>query len=685
MILSDRDIEERLDDGDLIIDPIVDRDLQIQPASVDLRLGREFLEFNRTNIACIHPDREEEVDEYVTKTTVSPGAGQAQATLEGDEVDEHRTRSEFILHPSDFVLGTTMERVEIPNDLIAHVEGRSSLGRLAIVVHASLPSDEEVFLWTPEDGFGFYPIGEIVENTRPARAVSFDPRTMRVRTHQVTDYIENPTKRIYQISLASGREVRVTKDHNLFSIDSTGRVIRLPSEEAMGQFVMIPKHLPDPQVPKTSLDLLDVFDDTHDMTAVATDGLGVLGQETAATNQHHQSLHTVGSHTEISRTNLPETIDISFDSSSERLPRTIPVTPEFAWVLGFSLRHGTVQNDEVFLTHSNPELLDRATNWFEQFTTNIEINDASSPMSVTIHSRCCSKLFTGLLTSGQEKILPDEVWNWSNNVLEALFHGLVSGLDQEHPTLESSTLELANQLMYLASRLGYRNTMRPRKTTRHQGDATEWTVNITTDAHPHDPILPIPGELLRTYRETADWSMREAAEAIGYASPSSIAAVENERYDGIKQSTLRRFRDAYADTGIDTTRLNQLTDGDVCFDRVMRVEKTDRVEPTYDLEVQPGGRPIENFIGGHGGIFLSNTAGIVDPGYRGQITLELSNLGSAPVSLTPGMRISQLTFTELTSPARRPYGSERGSKYQDQKGPQASRVQHDHEFSGDQK
>ena len=118
MILSDTDIRRRLDDGDLVIDPLDEPELQIQPASVDLRLGREFLEFERTNIPCIHPESEAEVAEYVTETVVP----------EGDE---------FILHPGDFVLGTTVERVEIPRDLIAHVEGRSSLGRLAIVVHAT--------------------------------------------------------------------------------------------------------------------------------------------------------------------------------------------------------------------------------------------------------------------------------------------------------------------------------------------------------------------------------------------------------------------------------------------------------------------------------------------------------------------------------------------------------------------
>ncbi|WP_435335423.1 dCTP deaminase [Haloarchaeobius sp. TZWWS8] len=118
MILSDVDILRRLEAGDLAIDPLDDPELQVQPASVDVRLGREFLEFQRTNIPCIHPNRETEVDEYVSETVV--------------EEDE-----EFILHPGDFVLGTTKERVEVPPDLVAQVEGRSSLGRLAVVVHAT--------------------------------------------------------------------------------------------------------------------------------------------------------------------------------------------------------------------------------------------------------------------------------------------------------------------------------------------------------------------------------------------------------------------------------------------------------------------------------------------------------------------------------------------------------------------
>ncbi|MHB9288499.1 dCTP deaminase [Halobacteriales archaeon Cl-PHB] len=138
MILSDGDIRRRLEKGDLVVEPLDDPELQIQPASLDMRLGREFLEFQQTNVPCIRPARGTDAADYTAKTVV--GTPENQRTLPDFEDELEGTiqeRDEFILHPGDFVLGTTKERVEIPDDLIAHVEGRSSLGRLAIVVHAT--------------------------------------------------------------------------------------------------------------------------------------------------------------------------------------------------------------------------------------------------------------------------------------------------------------------------------------------------------------------------------------------------------------------------------------------------------------------------------------------------------------------------------------------------------------------
>jgi dCTP deaminase len=118
MILSDRDIRARLQQGDLKISELVDPELQIQPASVDLRLSDEFLVYKPAQIACLDP-----------RDPVTLSAATERVRIAQNEA--------FILHPGEFALGSTIERVSIPTDLVARVDGRSSVGRLAIVVHAT--------------------------------------------------------------------------------------------------------------------------------------------------------------------------------------------------------------------------------------------------------------------------------------------------------------------------------------------------------------------------------------------------------------------------------------------------------------------------------------------------------------------------------------------------------------------
>ena len=74
------------------------------------------------------------------------------------------------------------------------------------------------------------------------------------------------------------------------------------------------------------------------------------------------------------------------------------------------------------------------------------------------------------------------------------------------------------------------------------------------------------------------------------------------------------------------------------------------------------------------GLLTHSTAGFIDPGFNGHVTLELSNTATMPILLYPGMKIGQLCFFQLSSSAEKPYGSrERGSRYQGQRGPTASR------------
>jgi len=118
MILSDRDIEARLAKGDLVVEPLDNPKVQIQPSSIDLRLGNDFVVYRTAHVPFIDPQDPGTHEDYTSRVHIPDG-------------------DVFILHPGEFVLGSTLEYVKIPNDLVAMVEGRSSLGRLAIVVHAT--------------------------------------------------------------------------------------------------------------------------------------------------------------------------------------------------------------------------------------------------------------------------------------------------------------------------------------------------------------------------------------------------------------------------------------------------------------------------------------------------------------------------------------------------------------------
>lgn len=74
------------------------------------------------------------------------------------------------------------------------------------------------------------------------------------------------------------------------------------------------------------------------------------------------------------------------------------------------------------------------------------------------------------------------------------------------------------------------------------------------------------------------------------------------------------------------------------------------------------------------GLLIHSTAGFIDPGFSGHITLELANVATLPITLYPGMKIGQISFQQMTTPAEVPYGSSAiGSKYQGQRGPTPSR------------
>ncbi|MEE8716105.1 MAG: dCTP deaminase [Coriobacteriales bacterium] len=114
MVLSDHSIREEITAGRIVIDPFVPSN--IQPSSVDLRLGKDFRVF-----------------EYSSHPFIDPMA-------KGVDYTKHLvvdSDGSFVLHPGEFALGTTFERIALPDNIVGRLEGKSTLGRLGLMIHST--------------------------------------------------------------------------------------------------------------------------------------------------------------------------------------------------------------------------------------------------------------------------------------------------------------------------------------------------------------------------------------------------------------------------------------------------------------------------------------------------------------------------------------------------------------------
>jgi dCTP deaminase len=114
VVLSDRTIAARIAEGRIRIDPY--DEALLQPSSVDVRVDRTFRVFHNARYPYIDVKQPQEALTELVE-------------IEGDEP--------FILHPGEFVLGATLERITLPDDLVARLEGKSSLGRLGLLIHST--------------------------------------------------------------------------------------------------------------------------------------------------------------------------------------------------------------------------------------------------------------------------------------------------------------------------------------------------------------------------------------------------------------------------------------------------------------------------------------------------------------------------------------------------------------------
>ena len=604
MILSDRTIREQLAVGRIAIEPLDDS--CIQPSSVDLRLDKLFRVFLNHTMSVI--DVRKDLSDLTQEVEIA----------EGDA---------FILHPGEFVLGSTSERISLPDDVVARIEGKSSLGRLGLLIHSSLPGSETVVV-LDGDRLVPMPIEDVVRKQLRAMVVAFDPDTFEVGYHEITGWYEGPPDRIYEVELGSGRRVRVTAGHNLFTLDRSGRLAKVRTGELQpGLRVAVPRVVPDPtpaapevrvvdHVPDPAPATLSVAGPTVRAAFAAQDDVvaGVLRAEGYPAVAHHRSRATLPFAVAAQVPGLldalgPDDVVAGWDGR-EPVPARFAVDADRAWLLGLQVGDGPRAVQPAGASDRDRAILDRAAATATGLGLTVDADPGTWGSAV---SALLERLGAG--GDAPTRRVPAVVNGWPHHLVEAFLDGVLAAggwVEGGRTSVRTTSPDLVADLLLLFARLG--RAAASRRLPAHGAADPCWQIDASGDEDVLRTAVPMP----------------------------------DDRLDGV--------------------------DSDLLWDEVMAVHDTGMTETIYDLEVRPGGRKIENFLAGTGGVFVSNTAGFIDAGFSGHITLELSNVANLPITLYPGMKIGQVSFLQMTTPADVPYGSAKvGSKYQGQRGPTPSR------------
>jgi deoxycytidine triphosphate deaminase len=532
MLLSDRDITAAIAEGRLGIEPY-DAAL-VQPSSIDVRLDRFFRVFNNSRYTHIDPA----IQQDDLTTAVEPA---------GDEP--------FVLHPGEFVLGSTLEVVSIPDDLAARLEGKA----LALETQVPTPSG-----WRT---MGDLAVGDEVfdENGVPCRVVA------------ATEVMLGRPCREVELS-----------DGSLFTADAS-----------------------------------------HLWVTTSKQQRRVGRQRTSSAKTTDEIARTLTYGDEFSH-------QIALAGAARYPTAELPIDP---YVLGYWLGDGTSTKGEITVGAGDEEVLAS----FE--AAGYTVWPTAAPHAYRLG---------GAERHPSHEHRRDALGRFGGNGSLSSDLRALGLLGDKHVPQAYLTADVEQRLALL------------------QG-------LMDSDGY----VDEIGRCEFVNMREGLSWAVHELAASLGLR---PTRRKKRAMLNGIDCGPA--FQVTFTPRRVPVFRLARKlgrlrTDGRSHEFRSVRAVREVPTVPVRCIQVSaPSGMfligdsyvPTHNSSLGRLGLLTHSTAGFVDPGFSGHITLELSNVANLPITLWPGMKIGQLCLFRLTSPSEHPYGSAvYGSRYQDQRGPTPSR------------
>ena len=322
-------------------------------------------------------------------------------------------------------------------------------------------------------------IDDVVRKRQRAKVAAFDPDTFEVGYHEITGWYEGPPDRIYEVELRSGRRVRVTAGHNLFTLDRAGQLRKVRTGELEpGLRVAVPRVLPDLGVPPSrsvAPPEIVVIDNVPDpappkLSVVGPDrGRRIHARPERARRAPDQggvrgrgSLPPSGSAAFRRRCAGPRPPrrprrrgQVRLAGGRNPIPARFSVDLETAWLLGLYVAEGFRREQQVVLSNTDQRILDRAGDAL----AGLGLTFHRGPGALSVGSAVFSALLDWLGTGGKAptKRIPPAVFGWPRPHLRAFLDGIVDGdgsTDGGRTSVWTTSDGLVGDLLLLFARLG---------------------------------------------------------------------------------------------------------------------------------------------------------------------------------------------------------------------------------------
>ncbi|MBI4148489.1 AAA family ATPase, partial [Candidatus Woesearchaeota archaeon] len=512
--------------------------------------------------------------------------------------------------------GKTLLAKAVANETNSHFISINGPEVMSKYYGQSLPGTERILVW--DHGVKRVPIGQIVDHQRKVKVACFDKQG-KVVWSDVVGWIKHPRKStLVAVKTATGRTIHVTDDHSLFTLTKKGiESVRTNELAANKSFIAIPKQIPEPLQPTTSVNLFDILNDNDHGLVVRNAELYVakafskLGRKQAADLLSVREKYTydiinrkVG--LRVSKfLKLMNTAGVHFDQSRLRISTkgkgtssVLELTPELCEFFGWWMAEGSFTNkNEVRLSLNSMEVNHVAALCTKLFNKTLVYRKNERSADVYVCSGVLGKVMKALGFGGhaREKKVPDFIYNIEKQNLAAFLRGYISGdgsVNTRSPApqieIDTESPDLADDLCYLFMRFGivpktYGRTGRPQKRVCFAD------VENLRRFEAIGFVDPVRNGFIHQYASQEIVSRRDRVPLDAVGAPG---AWQDCRTIGVQM--LKTI----------PAELQAALGGDVFWDRVVDVTPLpDQPDFVYDVSVEP----CQNFIAGVGGIFAHNS------------------------------------------------------------------------------